>query len=108
MMGACQTQPPASAANGFNCNRSTDVWGIAVSPATGLFTVTWPVSGDTTFNDADAAKAGTYVATQSGGDPILTVSQPVVAEIPAVPLLLLSGAAILAGDRLRRRRTLCR
>lgn len=107
LMGVCGSGPAAGVENGFACGRSTDVWGIAVSPVTGEFTVAWPVS-DSSFNDANPQAAGTYVATENGGDPLIATSPPVVlAESPLAPLLpaAMVVAAIITGSRLRRRGT---
>lgn len=65
MMGACSDpdDPAAGIENGFTCDRSTDVWGIALDGDCNL-TVTWPgVENDL----AGEPGAGTYVATQTGG-----------------------------------------
>jgi hypothetical protein len=64
MMGACSDpdDPAAGIENGFTCDRSTDVWGIAMDADCNL-TVTWPGKKNDLAPDAD----GTYVATQTGG-----------------------------------------
>ena len=63
MMGACTA---SGIVNGLACNRSTDVWGVALDNSCHLV-VTWPVSGDTTQNDVSASAGGTYATTQQGG-----------------------------------------
>jgi hypothetical protein len=66
LMGACTSGNPASGVeNGFTCNRSTDVWGIALDKAC-LMTITWP----TVSNEAPGADPGTFVSTQTGGKPV--------------------------------------
>jgi hypothetical protein len=67
MMGACSDpdDPAAGIENGFTCDRSTDVWGIAMDADCNL-TVTWPGRKNDINKDAD----GTYVATQTGGSRI--------------------------------------
>ena len=64
MMGACADpgDPVAGIENGFLCDRSADVFGIAMDADCNL-TVTWPGKG----NDIDGDASGTYVATQTGG-----------------------------------------
>ena len=103
MMGACGSGPAQGVENGFACGRSTDVWGIAISPVTCQFTVTWPVSSG--MNSIDSAKAGTYVATQNGGDNLCTPLAATLGETPLAPGLVLAGAAgaFITGARLRRR-----
>jgi hypothetical protein len=69
LMGACDhdaTDPTAGVVNGFECDRSSDVWGVTLDSACRLVT-TWHLSGDTTLNDADPQNGGSYVATQTGG-----------------------------------------
>jgi hypothetical protein len=68
LMGACDqnaTDPTQGAQNGFLCDRSTDVWGVALDNECRV-TFAWPVA-DKTFNDADPQNAGTFVSTQTGG-----------------------------------------
>jgi hypothetical protein len=66
LMGACnasgQNTPIEGVFNGFLCDRSTDVWGVALDADCRL-SVTWPGRND----DEGAEWAGTYVATQTGG-----------------------------------------
>src|SRR5207302_3752757 len=43
LMGACdQNQQTGGVVNGLVCNRSADVWGIALTPTCNL-TIAWPV-----------------------------------------------------------------
>jgi hypothetical protein len=64
LMGACNpsSTPADGAVNGFVCDRSTDVWGVALDADCNL-SITWPARND----DPDVDWAGTYVATQTGG-----------------------------------------
>lgn len=62
LMGACDQNPQTGGVeNGFGCNRSADVWGIALTPRCEL-TVAWPVR-----NNARKALEATYATTQTGG-----------------------------------------
>ena len=68
LMGACdQNQQTGGVVNGFACNRSADVWGIALTPRCFL-AITWPVR-----NNDDAALQQTYATTQTSGTPICKV-----------------------------------
>ncbi len=66
MMGACnvsgQNLPIEGVLNGFLCDRSTDVWGVALDADCNL-SVVWPGRNE---KDGDGWD-GTYVATQTGG-----------------------------------------
>ncbi|MEA2647037.1 MAG: repeat-like domain [Chloroflexota bacterium] len=63
MMGACGAGP----ANGFVCDRSTDVWGLTMRSDCSL-QVTWPVKGPGGGAPPGADDTGgTYVATQDAG-----------------------------------------
>jgi hypothetical protein len=63
LMGACTKGNPVSGVvNGFTCNRSTDVWGIALDKKCKL-TITWP----TVHNEAPGSIPGTFVSTQRKG-----------------------------------------
>lgn len=63
MMGICAAAGPAQGVeNGLTCNRSTDVWGIALDKACRV-SIAWP----TGHGGATGADAGTYVTTQTGG-----------------------------------------
>jgi hypothetical protein len=68
LMGACdQNQQTGGVVNGLECNRSADVWGIALTPRCFL-AITWPVR-----NNDNAALEATYATTQTGGQPICKV-----------------------------------
>jgi LPXTG-motif cell wall-anchored protein len=81
MMGACGSGPAAGVENGFNCNRSTDVWGIALD-AHCRAVFTWPVQSDGSEGATKQAKStqGTYVAEQTGGPTLCKPSARVAAE----------------------------
>jgi hypothetical protein len=65
LMGACdQNAQTAGVVNGLACNRSADVWGIALTPGCDL-TIAWPVR-----NNTDASLEATYATTQVGGTPV--------------------------------------
>jgi hypothetical protein len=85
LMGACVDAGPVSGViSGVACNRSPDVWGVALDPSTCRPTVVWPavdVADDPTTTDDDKKTAagsapGTYVSTQRRG-PTLCAKQPV-------------------------------
>jgi hypothetical protein len=78
MMGVCGSGPTAGVQNGFQCDRSTDVWGIALDTHCRAV-VTWPVETHTRGGATQDAKTtqGTYVAVQTQG-PTLCASQPPV------------------------------
>ena len=62
LMGACDQNPQTGGVdNGLVCNRSADVWGIALTPSCAL-AITWPVR-----NNDDATLEATYATTQTGG-----------------------------------------
>ena len=62
LMGACdQNKQTGGVKNGFGCNRSADVWGIALTPKCEL-TIAWPVR-----NNANKTLEATYATTQTGG-----------------------------------------
>jgi hypothetical protein len=62
LMGACdQDKQLGGIINGLECDRSADVWGIALTRTCAL-TITWPVR-----NNADAKLKATYATTQTGG-----------------------------------------
>ena len=87
MMGACGSGPAAGVQNGFECSRSTDVWGIALD-AQCRAVVTWPVQS----NGSDGATPnahdteGTYVAVQTSGPALCTPSGAVQAAATGSPL----------------------
>jgi hypothetical protein len=66
MMGICSplgsATPVDGVAGGLTCNRSTDVWGIALDNECRVMAV-WP----TGHGGASGTKAGTYVTTQTSG-----------------------------------------
>jgi hypothetical protein len=65
LMGACdQNAQTAGVVNGLACDRSADVWGIALTPGCDL-TIAWPVR-----NNTDASLEATYATTQVGGTPV--------------------------------------
>ena len=67
LMGACdQNQQTGGVVNGVVCNRSADVWGIALTPTCQL-AIAWPVR-----NNDDSSLEATYATTQTGGQPICT------------------------------------
>ncbi|MEA2441760.1 MAG: repeat-like domain [Thermoleophilaceae bacterium] len=76
LMGACKDVGPVSGViNGLACDRSPDVYGVALDPKTCRTTIVWPavnVKDDpakTTDDKTTAAgsEPGTFVSTQSGG-----------------------------------------
>jgi hypothetical protein len=83
MMGACQTMPPGEFLNGYACNRSTDVWGIALDPRCNA-TVTWPV--DRGLSSVPGVALGTFVSQQTGGSTLCAgprTAAPAVASSPS-------------------------
>jgi hypothetical protein len=65
LMGACdQNQQTGGVINGLECNRSADVWGIALTPKCFL-AITWPVR-----NNSDTSLEATYATTQTSGTPV--------------------------------------
>jgi len=62
LMGACdQNKQTGGVNNGFACNRTADVWGIALTPRCDV-TITWPVR-----NNSKKSREATYATTQTGG-----------------------------------------
>ena len=62
LMGACdQNQQAGGVVNGLACNRSADVWGIALTPRCDV-TLAWPVR-----NNTRKSREATYATTQTGG-----------------------------------------
>src|SRR5207253_2548940 len=104
MMGACGQGP----ASGFTCNRSTDVWGIAIDKL-GNLQVTWPTASSGNFGCSSSVTTpppcATWVTAQTDG-PTIAPSTPGgnIPETPWVPLALVLGAAV-AGGVLRLNRT---
>ena len=67
LMGACdQNQQTGGVVNGIVCNRSADVWGIALTPTCKL-AIAWPVR-----NNDDTSREATYATTETGGQAICT------------------------------------
>ena len=65
LMGACdQNQQTGGVVNGLVCNRSADVWGIALTTNCSV-TITWPVR-----NNSNTALEATYATTQVSGQKI--------------------------------------
>jgi hypothetical protein len=62
LMGACGSGPLAGIENGFACDRSTDVWGIALDKSCRVH-IAWPAIA----NKAPRASPGTYVSSQIKG-----------------------------------------
>ena len=67
MMAACSEpdDPAQGIENGFVCNRSTDVWGIATDQSCRTV-IAWP-TGTKDQTDENPERLGTYVSTQTGG-----------------------------------------
>jgi len=86
MMGACGSGPAAGVENGFDCSRSTDVWGIALD-AQCRAVVTWPVQSDGSDGATKDAKTtqGTYVAVQTGGPSLCGPAAQTAAVSSATP-----------------------
>ncbi len=79
LMAQCGSGPAAGVENGFLCDRSADVYGIALD-ARGYTYVTWPTVGSA----GKGASSGTYVAAQTGGDSLYAArSAPVKVHAPA-------------------------
>src|SRR4051794_14765543 len=70
MMGICGTPSPVQGVeNGLACDRSTDVWGIALD-ASCRASIVWPTAGtgqDGTTKGVPGDAPGTYVTTQTDG-----------------------------------------
>ena len=102
MMGACGSGPTAGVMNGTTCNRSTDVWGIALDQKCRMV-VSWPVQtapragvlpplplqGGSDGATPDAATTqGTYAAAQTGGPTLCSPKgQTAAAQSGATPVL---------------------
>ena len=82
LMGACGSGPLAGVENGLACNRSTDVWGIALDKNCHVH-VAWP----TVDNKAPHASPGTYVSSQINGRPLCGTGVAVAARQPAPQVL---------------------
>ncbi len=91
MMGACGSGPAAGVENGTICNRSTDVWGIALDNHCRL-QVTWPAVGGTSGPPNppnSAANSGTYEATQNLGPTVCgqSATEAAATSAPSPPPL---------------------
>jgi hypothetical protein len=86
MMGACGSGPTQGIKNGFNCPRSTDVWGIALNKQCRAV-VTWPVQSATSGGETPDAKAtqGTYVAEQGSGPALCSPAVGTAGNVTAAP-----------------------
>jgi hypothetical protein len=67
MMAACgdPDNPAQGIENGFECDRATDVWGIALDRSCGTV-IAWP-TGTPNQTEESEARRGTYVSSQTGG-----------------------------------------
>jgi len=105
MMGACNPSgPQAGVLNGLNCNRSTDVWGIALD-SNGALQVAWPGAPAASFGCSSPCDE-TFVTTQTDG-PLIGPGSPGtgVPESPVGTAILASaGIAAVAGALYLRRR----
>jgi hypothetical protein len=99
LMGWCDAQ---ALQTGVTCNRSTDVWGVALDARCNLI-VSWPSLSPTTDATLGASVDATWVDVQTGGPSLcgLVASTP---EAPAVLLLPLAGGALFGVALLARRR----
>jgi hypothetical protein len=82
MMGLCSdpNDPTGGVQNGVACDRSTDVFGVALDENCRL-SVTWPVTKP--HNSVAPEKAGTWVSTQTGGDALCGAGQGPPAALAA-------------------------
>ena len=96
MMGACGN----GAASGFTCNRSTDVWGIALDNQ-GNLQVTWPSASAGNFGCSSAVTSPppctTWVTSQTDGPAIAPPPVGNAPEVPWTPAILVLGTAAAAG-----------
>jgi hypothetical protein len=88
LMGACmQVGPVSGIINGLACNRSPDVWGVALDQQCRT-TIVWPAvnvkedPNKPSPTTAPGSDPGTFVSTQNGG-PTLCGSHPGVVTVPA-------------------------
>ncbi|MDX6619531.1 MAG: repeat-like domain [Gaiellales bacterium] len=111
LMGACMDVGPVSGViNGLACNRSPDVYGVALNPATCRTSIVWPavdVKDDPTKTTDDATTApgsdpGTFVSTQTGG-PTLCGKHPAVGGSCPDKIAPVSRFARVHGRETRRR-----
>src|SRR4051794_39160939 len=112
LMGACVDAGPVSGViSGAICDRSPDVWGIALDQQTCRTTIVWPAvdvrdNPKTTDDDktfAPGSDPGTFVSTQTGGPTLCkhTGSKPVGACRDKIP-----PVSSFARDRVISRRKL--
>jgi hypothetical protein len=82
MMAACSEpdDPAQGIENGFECNRSTDVWGIAADQECRTV-IAWP-TGTKDQPDEAPGKLGTYVSTQTGGPTLCDSSAATSTPVP--------------------------
>jgi hypothetical protein len=107
MLGLCSNpnDPSGGVQNGVACDRSTDVFGVALDADCRL-SVTWPVTKP--HNSAAPEKAGTYVSTQTGGDALCGAGQGPTTAAPLPPVSASCRdveAPATAFSRVRARRT---
>jgi BNR repeat-like domain len=95
MMGVCADPTPVQGIeNGVACDRSTDVWGVALDRRCRV-SVVWPTAGteqDGATKDVPGSAPGTYVTTQTGGPTLCPSGRP-----PAAGAFLPSAPAAQAG-----------
>jgi len=92
MMGACGSGPAAGVENGFGCDRSTDVWGIALDPKCRAV-ITWPVQSANRGGPPPNATTtqGTYVAVQTDGPTLCTPPVQAAAAQSSSPPMTTNG-----------------
>jgi hypothetical protein len=78
LMAQCGSGPAKGVQNGFACDRSADVYGIALD-SRGFTYVTWPAVGSA----GPGANGGTYVAAQTAGASLFGAAPP-AAKPPVV------------------------
>jgi hypothetical protein len=92
MMGVCASPTPVQGVeNGLACDRSTDVWGVALDRRCQV-SVVWPTAGtkqDGTTKGVPGDAPGTYVTTQTGGPTLCPSGRP-----PASGAFLPNPAAV--------------
>jgi hypothetical protein len=79
MMGVCADPTPVQGVeNGLACDRSTDVWGIALDRSCRV-SIVWPTAGTTqdgATKNVPGSAPGTYVTTQTGGPTLCPSGRP--------------------------------
>jgi hypothetical protein len=78
MMGVCGSGPAEGVENGLACDRSTDVWGVALDRQCRL-SVVWPVAPDGKGGSTEGVPGhapGTYVSTQGAGPTLCASGSP--------------------------------